>query len=276
MAATSCGAIWRPKIVCRRNSSSAEPSPPDPSRQAANAGEGRVVDHRDQGPEAGTLLHLRVGEAQRTHGAAVECALEGDDPGPMGVIAGQLDRALHRFRAGVRQEDARLLPERRDRREALHELEVARLVEVSRGDVDEPVGLLLDGGHDLGMRVAGRADGDAGREVEEAVAVDIGHDGAGPGLGDQRIGTRQRGAGDGLVALDDLASLRTGQLGDDVRRRQVAGSRIRGGGLHGGHVGALRERSGASCPRPWLDADHATSPIRRRLHLPSPMRPGPA
>ena len=62
----------------------------------------------------------------------------------------------------------------------------------------------------------GRADGDAGGEVEEAVAVDVGDDHARSGLGDERVRARQGRAGDGLVAGDDRASPRAGQLGDDV------------------------------------------------------------
>jgi hypothetical protein len=184
-----------------------------------------VVDHREQRSEAGALLHLRVRERQRAHRPAVEGALEGDDPRPMGVVARELDGPFDGFGPGVREEDPRLPAEGRDRGQALHELEVARLVEVGRRDVDEPIGLLLDRGHHLRVSVAGRADGDAGGEVEEAVAVDIGDDDAGAGLGDEGIGARQGRAGDGLVALDDGTRLRPGQLGDDVRRRQVSGSR---------------------------------------------------
>jgi hypothetical protein len=121
----------------------------------------------------------------------VEAALEGDDPRPMGVVAGQLDGTLDRLGAGVRDEHACRLGERRDPGKALHQLEVARLVEVGRGDVDEPIGLLLDGRDDLGMRVAGRADRDAGGEVEEAVAVDVGHHHARARFGHERVGTGQ-------------------------------------------------------------------------------------
>jgi hypothetical protein len=69
----------------------------------------------------------------------------------MRVIAGELDGALDRLGARVRQEDARLLLERCDGCQALHELGVARLIEVGRRDVDQPIGLLLDGSNHLGM-----------------------------------------------------------------------------------------------------------------------------
>ena len=166
-------------------------------------GNGRVMDHRHQRAEAGALLDLRVRERQGAHGAAVEPALEGDDPGPMRVVAGQLDRALDRLGARVGEEDARLLRERRDAGQALHELQVARLVEVGRGDVDEPLRLLLDRRDHLRVRVAGRAHRDARGEVEESVAVDVGDDEARAALGDERVGAGQGRAGDGLVAGDD-------------------------------------------------------------------------
>src|SRR6188768_2333220 len=103
----------------------------------------------------------------------MEPALEGDDPGSMGVVSGELDGALDGLGPRVGEEDARLLAERSDGGEALHELHVARLVEVGRGDMDEAVRLILDGLHHLRMGVPGRADGDPGSEVEEAVAVDV-------------------------------------------------------------------------------------------------------
>ena len=175
-------------------------------------------------------------------------------PGPMGVVSGELDRPLDCLGTRVREEDARPLLERSDRREALHQLEVARLVEVGGGDVDEPIRLLLDRRGDLRVGMPGRADGDAGGEVEEAIAVDIGDDHARPGLRHERVGARERRAGDGLVAGDDRARLRARQLGDDVRSDRLRGSRSRGRGLHGGHK-VVHSVVGAARPAraPWLD-----------------------
>ena len=148
------------------------------------------MDHRQQRAESRTLLDLGVRQGQRAHGAAVEAALEGDDPGPMGVVPGQLDGALDGLGAGVGEEDPRLLLERCDRGQALHELQVARLVEVGGGNVDQAIRLVLDGLHHLRVGVAGGADRDAGGEVEEAVAVDVGHDEPGSRLGDERVRPR--------------------------------------------------------------------------------------
>jgi hypothetical protein len=190
----------------------------------ADAREGRVVDHRDQRPEAGALFDLRVGQRQRAHGPAVEAAVERDDSGPARVIPSQLDRSLHGLGAGVREEDAGALPERRDRRQPLAELDVAGLVEVGRRDVDQLLRLRRDGGDHVGVRVAGRADRDARGEVEEAVAVDVGDDQPRTGLGNERVRAREGRAGDRIVALDERAGLRSGQLRDDVRRRRTAGT----------------------------------------------------
>src|SRR6185503_18379649 len=55
-----------------------------------HAREWRVMDHRQQWPEAGPLLDLRVGQGERAQRSAVEAALERDDPRPMRVIAGEL------------------------------------------------------------------------------------------------------------------------------------------------------------------------------------------
>jgi hypothetical protein len=157
----------------------------------ADPRERSVVNHRQKRTETGALLDLRIGQAQGPERAAVEAALEGDDPGPMRVVAGELDGALDRLGPRVCQEHPSLLREGRDPGQALHELEVARLVEVGRRDVDQPLRLLADGGDDLRVRVPGRAHGDAGREVEEPVAVDVGHDHPAAGLGNQRIRPRQ-------------------------------------------------------------------------------------
>ena len=94
MAATSDGEIWRPEDRAAQVGQLGRAVAAGALAPGADAREGRVVDHRHQRTEAGSLLDLRVREAQRAHGAAVEPALEGDDPGPMGVVARQLDGAL--------------------------------------------------------------------------------------------------------------------------------------------------------------------------------------
>ena len=116
-------------------------------------------------------------ERQRAHGAAVEAAEEADEVRPPGVIAGQLDGRLDRLGARVGHEADRGFLERGDLVQLLGQVDPYLVIEVGR-DVDELVGLLLDGLHHLGMGVAGGGDGDAGGEVEEAIAVHVQHFGA--------------------------------------------------------------------------------------------------
>jgi hypothetical protein len=62
------------------------------------------------------------------------------------------------------------------------------VIEIRARHVDEFGGLFLDGGDHVGMAVAGRGHGDAGREVVELVAIDVGDDDAAAALGHQRVG----------------------------------------------------------------------------------------
>lgn len=48
---------------------------------------------------------LAVGNGHGTDGTAMEAALEGDDVGPSGSVAGQLDRTFDRFSATVAEEE---------------------------------------------------------------------------------------------------------------------------------------------------------------------------
>ena len=70
---------------------------------------------------------------------------------------------------------------------------VDRQVEVRRAEVDHGPGLLGDRRDDVRVGVAGGRDRDAGREVEEQVAVDV-LDGQALGAdGNDGIGARQAG-----------------------------------------------------------------------------------
>src|SRR5581483_5043957 len=66
--------------------------------------------------------------------------------------------------------------------------------------------------NDIGMAMAGRADRDAGVEIEEPVAVDVLDNGSGTAFSDQRIGTRVRRRDVLPVTFDDRARLRAGQF----------------------------------------------------------------
>ena len=184
----------------------------------AHAGERRVMDHRQQRAKASALLDLRIGEAEGAHGAAVERAFECDDPGPMGVIARELDGALDRLGSRVGEEDSRRFRERGDRGQPLREFQVAGLVEIRGRDVDQAFGLVLDGGHHVGVRVPCGGNGDASGKVQKPIAVHVRDRHTASRFGDQRVRARQARTDDSCVAGDEVASLRPGQLGDDVRR----------------------------------------------------------
>src|SRR3954451_16191230 len=67
------------------------------------------------------------------------------------------------------------------------------------------------------MAVASRGDGNAGREVEELVAVHVFDHEATTALRHQRIGACIRGRNDAVVMLDGALRVRTGQSSADHR-----------------------------------------------------------
>ena len=52
--------------------------------------------------------------------------------------------------------------------------------------------------------MTGGTDGDAGAEIEEAISVDVFHDGAAGRFRNQRIGTRVRRGNVSMIAFDHL------------------------------------------------------------------------
>ena len=114
----------------------------------------------------------RAGRRQRAQRAAVERALEGDDAIALGMALGgviaarDLDRAFHRFGAGITEEHQigkALLAQ------PCGELVAVRAPEQVR-HVPELGGLLLQGCDQMRMAVAKRIDRDARGEVEIALA----------------------------------------------------------------------------------------------------------
>ena len=169
------------------------------------------------GPKPGVVLRLGRRQRDRTVRPAVERAEERDDVRPLRRVAGELDRGLDDLRPAVAEVDAGLATgDRRDLGQASADLGVDRQVEVGRREVDQLGRLLLDRGHDLRMRVAGRVDRDAGGEVEEEVAVDVLDRQAFTADGDDRVGPRQARRRPRLVEGDVGSGLRAGELRDDV------------------------------------------------------------
>ena len=87
------------------------------------------------------------------------------------------------------------------------------VVEVGAGDVDEFGGLVLNGFHYFGMTVAGGVDGDAGGEVEELVAVDVGDADAAAGFGHHGIAAGVAGGDEAIIGGDGLLGERAGEGG---------------------------------------------------------------
>ena len=183
---------------------------------AIDVGEGQPVDLAGEGAEA--LLEQRVlaGHRHGQVGAPVVGAFEHDQRLPAGVGAGHLDRRFHRLRAAVEQR--RLLGEvaRRERVEALAHLHVGRVAGDDRAHVDQLAGLRADGVDHRRRGMAERQRADAAGEVDEGVAVHVGHRGAAAaGDGDRR--EPRRAARDRRVAAcDERAALGAGDFGQKL------------------------------------------------------------
>src|SRR5205807_6300097 len=91
------------------------------------------------------------------------------------------------------------------------------VVEVGPRHVNELAGLVADRGDDLRVTVPGGADGDAGGEVEEQVAVHVADDGPAPLIDDERVDAGVRRGDEGRVPVEQLAGVRAGQVGPEVR-----------------------------------------------------------
>ena len=104
----------------------------------------------------------------------MERAEERDDVRAARDVPRELHRRLDDLGAGVAEVRPRATAlDRRDLRQPAADLGVDRQVEVAGAEVDQLLGLALDRLDDLGVAVAGRVDRDAGREVEEQVAVGV-------------------------------------------------------------------------------------------------------
>ena len=101
----------------------------------------------------------------------MEAAAERDDPGPAGKSARDLDRVLDGFGAGRDQHGLGRALDRGKRVQPLGEAHVVFVRRDLEADVAERLKLLLDGGDDFRMLMAGIDHGDAGGEVDIALAV---------------------------------------------------------------------------------------------------------
>ena len=146
------------------------------------------------------------------------------------VVAGELERRLDRLGAGVGEEGAHPVFGRWHRRQAgqpLAEVGVGGEEEVARAVVQDVVDLGVDRRVDLRVGVAGGDDGDAGVEVEEAVAVDVLEHAPAAAAHDERV----HAVSDGLVTASSRAMIAAARgPGSSVRRSGAAASAASGGG----------------------------------------------
>ena len=135
-----------------------------------------VVRHEGDVARQG-LERLAVGglgrEGQRAHGAAVEGALGGDEPGAAGP-AGELERGLVGLGAGVAEEDTRVVGPAEEADEALGQGDLW-LGGEEVGHVAERAELGGDGLDEGGVGVAEGVDGDAAEQVDVLLAVGVPH-----------------------------------------------------------------------------------------------------
>jgi len=131
-----------------------------------------LVETLDLGPEAFEIFGLATGSDRRER-PPVECPFEGDDaeplalPARMMITACGLDCAFQCFGAGIREEGA--IREGRLRQATGQPLLPRNLVEI--GQVPQFVGLLLERGDEVGMRMPKRIHRDAGGKIQISLAV---------------------------------------------------------------------------------------------------------
>src|ERR1700730_15535938 len=114
-------------------------------------------------------------------------AEEGNELVAPGCVAGELDCGFDGFGPRVAEVDFVRTAARSDGGELLGEVHHTLIVEVGPGHVDELRRLPLDGFNHARMAMASGNDRDSGREIQEAVAVDVFDNGAFTLVGNQRI-----------------------------------------------------------------------------------------
>src|SRR6188508_1322649 len=125
--------------------------------------------------------------------------------------------------------------------------------------MDQLGSLLLDRGDHLRVAVAGRVDRDAGREVEEEIAVDILDREALPADRHDRIGARQARRCPRLIERHMGPRLRARQLRDDIRDRTPA---IDPTWLGHAHLGSTDGPRLHKAYADWILAPEYSEPVR--------------
>ncbi len=215
---------------------------------AVGVGVADVGDAGDEGREAALLLRLGAGERECAHGAAMEAAKEADDVLAAGLVAGEFHGALDSLGAGVAEVEAVRAGHRRHGGETLGDARHVVVEEIGAGDVDEFGGLVLNCLHYFGMTVACRVDRNAGGEVEELVAVDVGDAEAAAGFGHHGIAAGIAGRDEALIVGNDLFCERAGKRGLQfgAELAVVCGAGVTGFVGQGAHGGSPSESDGSA------------------------------
>ncbi len=184
---------------------------------AIGIGIAHVMHAGNERSEAALLLRLRGGQRKRSHRAAVKGAEEADDVLPARVVSGKLHSALDRLGAGVAVVEPVRAGHGRNGAQPLCKLDHVLVVEVCPGHMQQLAGLLLDCLDHLGMTMARGVHGNAGGEVQELIAIDVGDAEAAAGLRDQRIAAGVAGRQQPIVVGDNLLCERAGDGGLQIR-----------------------------------------------------------
>ena len=133
--------------------------------------EGNVVDIGRERSEALLVGNDLAGQRHAHMRATVKAAAERDDPRAAGKGARDLHRILDGFRAGRDQHGLGGVGDRRKRVQPLRQAHIRFIRRDLEADMAERLHLLLDGSHDLRMLMPGIDHGNAGAEVDIALAV---------------------------------------------------------------------------------------------------------
>ena len=197
------GAIWRPKTAAA-GSGAPRSRRRRSSRQRSTRGNGAWWTIGTSGPKPARCLTFEFVSDSEPIVRPWNPPSKAMIPRPVGVVAGELDRALDGLGSRVAEEEhAGLLGERRDPGQALHELEVARLVEVGRGDVDElrppaPGSPRVTFGCAWPVEQTAMPAAKSRKRLPSTSATDLG-----AGLGDERVGAGR----DGLATASSRAMI---------------------------------------------------------------------
>ena len=209
---------------------------------------GQTVNDLFEGLREGLAEGRPRGGRQRSEGGPVVCGVEREHAGAAAVQAAGLQRDLHRVGAGDGEVDPGV-GERRERTEALGQLEASRVGMDVAQSVDELFRLLPDRRDHGRVAVADGRDTETGGEVDVAVSVDVDHvaaQGFGPEhrgrSGNERVDPRGLG---GLEPSGHGPGPGPGRRGQDLRQQAAALEPLR---AHFRQAFAIRSQMRSSAP----------------------------